>query len=1160
MGVKHRRVRSLGMAVVGACAGVAACSGEATAPLDAGVVSNGLDAETLRRSLHADRPRALVAPRTKGLPFAQLTPSPAPLVPGVAPWRDAIVAPPAAAGPSTFLLPSVISPTPDRSGRYVMRRRDSSTFFTLNGLAFALSAGGRDGRGWGLHCTLVGAREGALVPEAQQAALVHNYVGPESAWAIDLPTYGRLAWEQIYPGVDMVAEPVRGGIAYRFVLSPGAKLSDVVMRWDGATSVKSADDARGVDVETGIGVLRVRGLRAFVAEGHQRTELVARHVVRGTAVALEVPGWDGLRPLVVDPTIEWSSYLGGSGTEGASGIAVDTSGNAFVTGETRSTDFPTTGGFDTTTTGVWFDAFVTKLSGSGALLWSSYLGGAAGDYGQGVATDSSGNTFVTGFTRSTDFPTTGGFDTTFGGGSSDEDAFVTKVSGSGALLWSSFLGGALLDRGRSVAVDSSGSAFVTGVTGSTDFPTTGGFDATNNASDAFVTKVSGSGTLLWSSFLGGASNDAGFSIAVDAAGNAFVTGLTLSTDFPTTGGFDTTFGGGGNDDAFVTKVSGSGALLWSSFLGGSGADSGYGIAADSSGNVFVTGYTASTYFPATGGFAATLGGGDAFVTKVTGSGTLLWSSFLGGAGYLDWGYGIGLDPSENAVITGYTYSSDFPTTGGFDATFDGGGKYDAFVTRVSGSGALLASSFLGGSREDVGFGVAIDSSGNTFVVGTTESTDFPTPGGFDTTSGGGEAFVTRIRQLPLGKLCAVAFDCVSAICVDGVCCDKACTGACEACTAAKKGGGADGACGNVAAGTDPKDKCTADPTPLSCDGDGMCDGVGACRLYAPKGKACGSTSCEGGSVSGSTCNGSGSCEKTSTTCAPYACGSGACKTTCTSDADCSADAYCTTANTCAAKHKTGAACGDGRECEKGFCVDGVCCESACSGQCEACNEPSTAGKCVSIAGGPRGKRPGCAGDPAVCGGICDGTNPASCKYAPVTKPCGSTCASGEETASSCDGMGACVGKTRACSPYACADDKICAATCSTALPCAAGYACSGGECVPANASACSADGSASTSKDGIVTSCGAYLCNPSTGTCRQLCAGDTDCASGNVCGTNRTCSNGAGATADEASCACESAPGHARSTRSFALAMFAGVAMFAANHRRTVRGGASSRR
>jgi uncharacterized protein (TIGR03382 family) len=244
-------------------------------------------------------------------------------------------------------------------------------------------------------------------------------------------------------------------------------------------------------------VLKEEKLRCYQPDGNGGEEDVpCRYVAEeGGALRLAFGRFDGTRPLVIDPVIDWASYLGGTGQERGNGIAVDGSGNVYVTGVTSSTEFPTPGGFDTTKGGSQ-DAFVTKVNANGqGLAWSSYLGGSINDSGLGIAVDGSGNVYVTGETSSADFPTTGGFDTTLG---PPRDAFVTKVNGNGqGLAWSSYLGGSYTDEGRGIAVDGSGNAYVTGETSSTDFPTTGGFDTThggNFSSDAFVVRIDDGGT------------------------------------------------------------------------------------------------------------------------------------------------------------------------------------------------------------------------------------------------------------------------------------------------------------------------------------------------------------------------------------------------------------------------------------------------------------------------------------------------------------------------------------------------------------------------------------------------------------------------------------------------------------------------------------------
>lgn len=364
-----------------------------------------------------------------------------------------------------------------------------------------------------------------------------------------------------------------------------------------------------------------------------------------------------------------------------------------------------------------------------------------------MAADTNGNALITGTTYSSDFPTPNGFDTTYGGESPNRmggDAFVARVSSAGQLQWASYLGGWGSDDGKGIAADAAGNALIAGHTMSPNFPTSGGFDTTYNGSgtyDAFVAKVTASGNLAWGSFLGGGGNDFGSGIGVDAAGQSLVTGGTASSDFPATGVLGTTLSGG--NAAFVVKVSASGQLQWSGFLGGSGTDTGRAIAMDVAGNALLTGLTRSYDFPTPGGFDTTKDGSeDAFVAKVTGSGQLEWASFLGGSDR-DEGHGISSDAVGNVFITGHTESFDFPTPGWGDTSYNGDG--DAFVAKVSATGQLQRGTFLGGGRHDWGRAIAVDTAGGALVAGYTESSDFPTPDGFDMTYGGVcDAFVAKI--------------------------------------------------------------------------------------------------------------------------------------------------------------------------------------------------------------------------------------------------------------------------------------------------------------------------------------------------------------------------------------------------------------------------------
>jgi Beta-propeller repeat/Abnormal spindle-like microcephaly-assoc'd, ASPM-SPD-2-Hydin/Cep192 domain 4 len=477
----------------------------------------------------------------------------------------------------------------------------------------------------------------------------------------------------------------------------------------------------------------------------------------GNRVGFQVAAYDRTRPLIIDPVLSYSTYLGGSGGETGLGIAVDSSGNAYVAGSTDSMDFPKKGPEQTTLAG-GADAFITKLTPGGkAVLYSTYLGGTGFDQVNGIAVDSDGNAYVTGQTQSTDFPTSAGaFQTTAGG---NGDAFVAKLSASGSTLsYSTYLGGGGADFGQGIAVNSSRNAFVVGSTQSADFPTASPLQAARlGTADAFVTKVNASGTgLTYSTYLGGGGSDLGLAIALDGSSNAYVTGTTSSTNFPiTAGALQITPGGSG--DAYVSKLSASGAaLVYSTYLGGSAFDRADAIAVDSLGAAYVTGLTNSTNFPTVGPFQGTPGGnGDAFVAKLAANGSALsYSTYLGGVDGEE-AFGIVVDSAEEAFVTGFTQSDNFPLVNPVQADFGGGvcgagACPDVFVTGFDSSGSSLNySTFLGGAKADLGQAIALDSFGNAYVTGSTLSTNFPViTGSFQQTIGGGtsaaDAFVAKI--------------------------------------------------------------------------------------------------------------------------------------------------------------------------------------------------------------------------------------------------------------------------------------------------------------------------------------------------------------------------------------------------------------------------------
>ncbi|GEM_PF-2444178 len=451
-----------------------------------------------------------------------------------------------------------------------------------------------------------------------------------------------------------------------------------------------------------------------------------------------------LSPSSSAPSLAYAGFLGGSSGDDGWDIAVDEAGNAYITGDTISNDFPAVVGPDLSRRDK-YDTFVVKVRADGTgLAYAGFLGGWNDDFGDSIAVDGSGNAYITGSTLSSDFPAVVGPDLSHEDGW-DAFVVKVNAAGT-ELVYAGFLGGLSEDWGYGIAVDGAGNAYVTGYTSSYDFPTVAGPDLSYNGSyDAFVVKVNATGTeLAYAGFLGGSSEERGRDIAVDGSGNAYITGNTISSDFPAVVGPDLSYND--SYDAFVVKVNATGTeLAYAGFLGGWAYDRGHGITVDKVGNAYVTGYTGSDDFPAVVGPGLSRNDGwDTFVVKVRADGTgLAYAGFLGGSAD-DWGYDIAVDGSGNAYITGSTLSSNFPAVVGPDLRHNG--DWDAFVVKVNAAGTELAyAGFLGGSAEDWGCGIAVDGAGNAYVTGRTLSGDFPAAAGPDLSHNGGwDAFVVKV--------------------------------------------------------------------------------------------------------------------------------------------------------------------------------------------------------------------------------------------------------------------------------------------------------------------------------------------------------------------------------------------------------------------------------
>jgi len=614
-------------------------------------------------------------------------------------------------------------------------------------------------------------------------------------WHTDLKQFARVSYQDVYPGVDLTYHGQQDQLEFDFVVAPNASPAPITLSLAG-TERMATDESGNLVLTLPGGNLTLHKPVAYQQGSGTRQTVEARFVLKANnQVGFEIGIYDRTRELVIDPSLSYATYIGGNGDDEAYGIAVDGSGNSYVTGESDSTSgFP---GSDPSKGG--FDAFVVKINADGSRGYTTFVGGSGDDLGSGIGVNSTtGAVYVAGITSSTDLPTTSGAPQSASGSSAGStcttgngsgpclDAFVFELSSSGAPAYVTYLGGNNDDGAFAIAVDGSGNAYVTGFTFSSNFPLQSAlYTVLNNNvlsnppfEDAFVTEVNSTGTaLVYSTYLGGQNNDFGAGIAVDSSGDAFVTGATTSIDFPlSTGAYQIICGTDGTcnagsglifSDVFVTELAtGGGALSYSTYLGGSSDDTGLAIAVDGSGSIYVTGQTtddnlnvATGDFPIVGGFNSNYGngnanaGGNAFVSKLNpaghGASDLAYSSYLGGS-TSDAGLGIAVDQTSNqAYITGSTLSVDFPQSGGFQTTLNG--NSDAFVTQVAANGASLGySSYLGGAGDEnfdssnssfLGGAIVLDSSAHVFVTGTTTSSSgFPIAGAPLQSTYGGNPF------------------------------------------------------------------------------------------------------------------------------------------------------------------------------------------------------------------------------------------------------------------------------------------------------------------------------------------------------------------------------------------------------------------------------------
>jgi len=638
-------------------------------------------------------------------------------------------------------LPLSFEPLPaskGRTGGFLARTAACAWVITPESLVI-------HGRAQEIRMRFSGAAGQAKLAGVDALARKSNYLTGRdpSGWRTGVTNFARVKASGLYQGIEIQYYGAGRNLEFDILAAPHADLSAVRLAFEGAEAL-GLDHEGGLVLRSGSGTTVLRKPRAFqMIERGPREVPIDYALGPDDSVRLVAGRYDRALPLAVDPVISFSSHLGGGGDLGRA-VAVDDFGNIYLAGETPSIQFPTRNPLQPTFGGQ-VDAFVTKISSDGSgPVYATYLGGSGEDRAQAIVVDSDGNTYITGSTRSADFPVLKAVQSRLSG-SVFGDAFITKLSADGsALVYSTYLGGDDDDSGNGIVVDASGSAIMVGTTRSTNFPTRLPLQfASGGLADIVVARLStDGGRLLFSTYLGGSDADNGRGIALDGAGNVYITGATSSADFPLRNALQRTLSGA--TSPFVAKLDvRGGGIVYSTYLGGG---EGNAIAADRFGYVHITGQTGSATFPTVNAAQSLYGGGlsDVFVSKIDPAGAnLLYSTFLGGQG-AEKGSSIAVDSAGCAYIGGYTSSYNFPAKNPLQSNLRG--VDDAFVAELDSSGSsLLFSTIFGGSGSDQAFGLAVDRAGNICLTGRTYSLDLPATNAFKPNlTGFFDAFVVKV--------------------------------------------------------------------------------------------------------------------------------------------------------------------------------------------------------------------------------------------------------------------------------------------------------------------------------------------------------------------------------------------------------------------------------
>ena len=660
---------------------------------------------------------------------------------------------------------------------FLTRSQSVDMYITKSGLTYVFRKTEGDSKAdnlkssyYRLDMEFVGMNKNIKIKKEYAVNQKFNYFTPKYPNGISPRGYKKITIENVYDGIDLVYYEKEGKMKYDFIVKAGADVNKIKMKYEGASKVYLDKDG-SVVVTTTMGEIREE--KPFTYSIKTGKEKVCRYEVYGNSVQFDITKHNNNEDVIIDPYRIWATYYGGNSDDYGYSICTDNSGNIYITGNTKSYNFPTqtmTGAYTQTYGGGSNgDAYILKFNSNGVRLWATFYGGSSHDWGTGICTDNSGNLYVAGYTFSTNFPTqslSGAYNQTYGG---TGDAFILKFNNGGVRLWATYYGGSGYEWEPKICTDNLNNLYVLGTTGSGNLPVQTLSGAYNQATygggtnDAFVLRFNSSGVRLWATYYGGSGDDRSGYICADDSNNIYCTGITwgLWNWFPTqilAGAYNQDSGGIGGD-AYILKFNSSGVRLWATCYGGSGEDFGYGICKDNSGNLYVTG-KAQLNFPTqtlAGAYNQTTcaGGDDAFILKFNSNCARVWATYYGGTG-TDNGKSICTSNSGNLYLTGQAYDG-FPTqtlAGAYNQTTYGGAGSDAFILLFDNNCVRLWASYYGGSSGEGGESICTDNSDNLYVLGSTGSPNFPVliqPGAYNQTSGGsGEAFILKFSPTPSG--------------------------------------------------------------------------------------------------------------------------------------------------------------------------------------------------------------------------------------------------------------------------------------------------------------------------------------------------------------------------------------------------------------------------